>query len=134
MNSLTKKAFLGLGMTALIFSVSCNNDVDPPVSEIDDAAIETEAIAQSDFEEIDDITTTITRGGKRVSSVVKKYQLITNHTARRSFATNLYLAKVPTLAIMKMTGHKTEKSFLKYIRVTSEENAINIAQHPYFAT
>jgi hypothetical protein len=74
MNSLTKKAFLGLGMTALIFSVSCNNDVDPPVSEIDDAAIETEAIAQSDFEEIDDITTTMmaiaeSNSGGRVESV-----------------------------------------------------------------
>lgn len=81
----------------------------------------------------EDVTTTITRGGKRVSEVKKKYDLISNHTARRSFATNLYLAKVPTLAIMKMTGHKTEKSFLKYIRVTPEENAVNIAQHPYFA-
>ncbi len=82
----------------------------------------------------DDITISITKGGRRVTTTVKKYEKITNHTARRSFATNLYLANVPILAIMKMTGHKTEKSFLKYIRVTQEENAIKIAQHPYFST
>lgn len=82
----------------------------------------------------DEIITTITRGGKRVETTIKKYEKITNHTARRSFATNLYLAEVPTLAIMKMTGHKTERSFLKYIRVTQEENALRVAQHPYFAT
>ena len=82
----------------------------------------------------EDITSSITRGGVRVTNTKKKFEMISNHTARRSFATNLYLAGVPTLAIMKMTGHKTEKSFLKYIRVTSEENAINIARHPYFAT
>ena len=81
----------------------------------------------------EDIITSITRGGILVSNTVKKYSKITNHTARRSFATNLYLADVPVLAIMKMTGHRTEKSFLKYIRVTPEENAIKIAQHPYFA-
>jgi integrase len=80
----------------------------------------------------DEIITIITRGGKRVETAIKKFEKITNHTARRSFATNLYLAGVPTLAIMKMTGHKTERSFLKYIRVTPEENAFRIAQHPYF--
>ena len=58
--ALTKKAILGLGLAALVFFAGCNNDdVDPPVSEIDDATIEAEAIAQSDFEEIDDITTNI---------------------------------------------------------------------------
>jgi len=33
---------------------------------------------------------------------------------------------------MQMTGHKTERSFLKYIRVTPEENALRISKHPYF--
>ncbi len=82
----------------------------------------------------DEIFTTITRGGKRVVIAHKKYEKITNHTARRSFATNLYYADVPNLAIMKMTGHKTEKSFLKYIRINEEENAIKLSQHPYFSS
>jgi hypothetical protein len=32
-----------------------------------------------------------TKGGKRIREVYKKYELITVHTARRSFATNAYL-------------------------------------------
>ena len=34
---------------------------------------------------------------------------------RRSFASNLY-GKVPTIVIMAITGHTTEKSFLTYIK------------------
>ena len=33
---------------------------------------------------------------------------------------------------MKITGHKTEKSFLKYIKITQEENAQLLAGHAYF--
>jgi integrase len=53
----------------------------------------------------------------------KKYELITTHTGRRSFATNLYLERFPTISIMKITGHKTEKSFIKYIKASTEEHA-----------
>ena len=63
------------------------------------------------------------RGGKVTSSKYKKYQLIKSHTARRSFATNLYLKGAPTISIMKLTGHTTEANFMKYIKVTREENA-----------
>ena len=63
------------------------------------------------------------RGGKVESVKYKKYQLIKSHTARRSFATNLYLKGAPTISIMKLTGHTTEANFMKYIKVTREENA-----------
>lgn len=63
------------------------------------------------------------RGGKVTSIKYKKYQLIRSHTARRSFATNLYLKGAPTISIMKLTGHTTEANFMKYIKVTREENA-----------
>jgi len=62
----------------------------------------------------------------------KKYQLITTHTARRSFATNAYLSGVPALAIMKITGHKSESSFMKYIKGSQEENAYVLSKHPFF--
>lgn len=61
-----------------------------------------------------------------------KYQLISTHTARRSFATNAFLGKVPTISIMKITGHRTESSFMKYIKVSQERNAINLMEHPHF--
>ena len=43
-------------------------------------------------------------------------ELIKSHTARRTFATNLYLDGVPTQQIMAVTGHKKEETFLSYIR------------------
>lgn len=73
-----------------------------------------------------------TKGGVRTEQAFEKWKLITTHTARRSAATNMYLAGIPTLSIMKITGHKTEKSFLKYIRITQQENARLIQSHAYF--
>lgn len=69
------------------------------------------------------ITITFTKGGEAVSESNPKYNLITTHTARRSFATNEYLAGTPILTIMAITGHKTEKAFLKYIKLTPNDHA-----------
>ena len=58
----------------------------------------------------------ITKGGVRKIINTPKWQHLTTHTARRSFATNQYKAGVPAITIMAITGHKTEKAFLKYIK------------------
>jgi integrase len=68
----------------------------------------------------------ITKGGVTRSKSYSKWELVTTHTGRRSFATNNYLMGVPTLTIMAITGHKTESSFLKYIKVTPTEHAEKI--------
>jgi integrase len=52
-----------------------------------------------------------------------------SHTARRSFATNLYLQGYPAIEIMKITGHKTESSFLKYIKVNKAAAAKRLSTH-----
>jgi integrase len=80
----------------------------------------------------DSFVVTATRGGKRDTEIFKKWELITTHTARRSFATNAYLQNVPTISIMKITGHRTEKSFLKYIKISQEDNANKLVNHPFF--
>jgi integrase len=64
-----------------------------------------------------------TKDGKRRVQFIPKYELLTTHTARRSFASNLFKAGFPAIAIMKITGHKTDKAFMKYIRITNEQNA-----------
>jgi len=74
-------------------------------------------------------TLSITKGGKRISETKPKYQLVSSHTARRSFATNLYKDGFPSISIMAITGHKTEKAFLKYIKVTPEEHASLLQLH-----
>lgn len=58
-----------------------------------------------------------------VAHQYKKWECVTAHTARRSFATNMYKRNFPTLMIMAITGHKTEKAFLTYIKVSEDENA-----------
>ena len=68
-------------------------------------------------------TTTRTVGGKVVTESFEKWEHVTSHTGRRCFATNMYKRGLPTLAIMSITGHKTEKSFLKYIKVKQDEHA-----------
>lgn len=57
-----------------------------------------------------------------------KHQLITSHTCRRSFASNLY-GELPNMVIMGITGHKTETQFLKYIKITPKENAIKLKEY-----
>ena len=51
---------------------------------------------------------------RKLKGVFKKYELITAHDLRRSFATNYY-SKVETPMLMRITGHKKESTFLEYI-------------------
>lgn len=52
-----------------------------------------------------------------------KWEKLSTHTARRTFATNELKNGTPISLIMSATGHLTEKSFWKYIRATPEEKA-----------
>jgi integrase len=79
------------------------------------------------------VQTTITKGGLRVQTTSPKFKLMTVHTARRSFSTNAYLADIPSISIMKITGHRTERAFLRYIRISPEDNAKKLMQHPFFS-
>lgn len=82
-----------------------------------------------------DVIVTEYRGGKnkRTDIVKKKYELITTHTARRSFATNMYLSgDVPVHSIMKITGHRTERSFLTYIVLENREHTDIVGMSKFF--
>jgi len=78
------------------------------------------------------VTTEHIKGGLKVKTTIPKYKMIKTHTARRSGCSNMYLAGIPTIAIMKISGHKTETEFLKYIKVGKEETASKMASHSYF--
>jgi len=73
------------------------------------------------------ITKTI--GGKKVQMTYKKHEILTTHTARRSFATNLFLEEFPAISIMKITGHRSEKNFMNYIKLTPHQNAEKLRKH-----
>jgi integrase len=60
----------------------------------------------------------ITKDGKRtkrnVAGKYAKWELISSHTCRRSFATNFY-GVLPTGDIMHVTGHSSEAQLMEYI-------------------
>jgi len=71
---------------------------------------------------------TRTVGGKLITETKPKHELISSHTCRRSFCTNMYLRGLDTLMIRSISGHKTEKSFLKYIKVSQQQHAEMMAK------
>ncbi len=73
------------------------------------------------------------RGGVMQVKYTEKYKLVSTHTARRSFATNLLKAKdVPLAAISKALGHNKVTTTMRYLRVGVEENAEILAGSRYF--
>jgi integrase len=63
-----------------------------------------------------------TKAGVRKKEIKPKWMLMSSHTARRSFASNLYRERVPMKSIMKLTGHRTIQSFMSYIQLTDDEH------------
>lgn len=57
-----------------------------------------------------------------------KYEMITSHVCRRSFATNFY-GRIPTPVLMNITAHGTEKVFLNYIGKTTYDNAFQMVEY-----
>jgi integrase len=63
------------------------------------------------------------KGGKNVKESLERWKMVSTHTARRSFATNAYERGTPANAIMAITDHKTEQSFLLYIKTSKRKQA-----------
>lgn len=59
--------------------------------------------------------------------VMPRYNCVTTHTARRSGITNMYLShKYTIVQMMHVSGHKTQKTFMDYIKLSSDEIADEI--------
>lgn len=71
---------------------------------------------------------TVNENGMRIEKKYPKHEIISTHAARRSFCTNAFKDGIPTLHIMSISGHRTEKAFLKYIKVDGEEHAKKVLQ------
>ncbi len=50
---------------------------------------------------------------RAVSGTFEKWELVTSHIGRRSFATNFY-GNIPTAYLIYVTGHSSESMFLWY--------------------
>lgn len=69
------------------------------------------------------------KGKIKITKRLPKHQLITTHTGRRTFATNLMQKGIPAITVMRYTGHKDYKSFTKYVNIPrqAEMNIIKLA-------
>lgn len=69
---------------------------------------------------------------KTIKEYKEKWEMVSSHTARRSFATNAFLSGLSPMKIMKITGHKQDSTFRKYVRISELENALNLADNDFF--
>lgn len=62
------------------------------------------------------------KGNRKQEGLYKKYELVTSHIGRRSFATNFY-GKIPTTYLINITNHSSEAMFLNYIGKSNKDLA-----------
>ena len=65
---------------------------------------------------------------RRVEGMYPKYELVTSHIGRRSFATNHY-GKIPTSYLIYVTGHSSEEMFLNYIGKSNKDIALELTKY-----
>ena len=58
----------------------------------------------------------------------EKWEFLSSHIGRRSFATNFY-GKIPTPLLMEATGHSTEQMFLRYINPVDKDRALSLGSY-----
>lgn len=58
----------------------------------------------------------------------KKWELVTSHIGRRSFATNFY-GTIPTTYLINVTGHSTEAMFLNYLGKSNKDLAMELTNY-----
>ena len=65
---------------------------------------------------------------RKEDGIYPKWELITSHIGRRSFATNFY-GTIPTTYLMNVTGHSTEAMFLNYLGKSNKDLAMGITSY-----
>ncbi|TXD48664.1 tyrosine-type recombinase/integrase [Polaribacter sp. IC073] len=62
---------------------------------------------------------------RKQSGTFEKWELVTSHIGRRSFASNYY-GEIPTNYLIYITGHSTETMFLNYIGKSNKDKAMEM--------
>jgi len=65
---------------------------------------------------------------RKETDIYEKWELVSSHIGRRSFATNNY-GKIPTSFLKYITGHSTESMFLDYIGKSNKDIAMELANY-----
>lgn len=74
----------------------------------------------------------VTKGGVRKDYHLKKYEMVSNHTSRRSFITNLLNAGIPDNQVMQLAGIKKHATLMRYKKTKPEETADLMKGHDFF--
>lgn len=74
----------------------------------------------------------ITKGGKLQVFEFKEWEMVSPHTCRRSFITNLLKMGIPHAQVMKLAGIKRYETLMRYFKQTAEEAAYEVGKHDYF--
>lgn len=75
---------------------------------------------------------TVTEGGVRKDYYMEKWQMVSMHTARRSFITNARKNGIPDSIVMKLTGIKRAATLQRYDKLSAEDAAKEAAKHSFF--
>ena len=65
---------------------------------------------------------------RKISGTFEKWELVTSHIGRRSFATNFY-GTIPTTYLIYVTGHSSETMFLNYIGKSNKDLAMELVNY-----
>jgi len=63
------------------------------------------------------------KGKNREKKIFEKWEMISSHTCRRSFCTNMYLFGMRAEELMRISGHKSPAAFMRYIKVDNQQAA-----------
>lgn len=74
----------------------------------------------------------ITKGGVRVDEFIERWKMVSNHTARRSFISNLLEQGVQDNIVMQLAGIKKHSTLLRYKKTKPQKTAEIMAEHPFF--
>jgi site-specific recombinase XerD len=80
----------------------------------------------------DKFSYTITKGGKLQVHELEEWQMVSNHTCRRSFITNLLKMGIPHAQVMRLAGIKRYETLMRYFKQTADEAAHEVGQHKFF--
>lgn len=70
--------------------------------------------------------------GKMICLPPQRASTLTLHVSRHTFAKLSYEMGIPSLYIMQITGHASEKNFLRYINIAPEQAVNEFRKHEFF--
>jgi integrase len=75
---------------------------------------------------------TVTEGGIRKDYYLEKWQMVSLHTARRSFITNARKNGIPDSIVMKLAGIRKPATLQRYDKLSAQDAALIASQHNFF--